>query len=57
MKVVDKYKGKYSTGPEALRASRLERLKELGLIDQDVSFVVIFTASQTRLSRILIRRS
>ena len=35
--IVSKYKGKYSAGPEALRLSRLEKLKNLGLIAQDVS--------------------
>lgn len=34
--VVDKYKGRYDAGPEALRLERLERLKQLGLIDADV---------------------
>lgn len=34
--VVDKYRGRYDAGPEALRLERLERLKALGLIDADV---------------------
>ncbi|KAJ3826629.1 alkaline-phosphatase-like protein [Lentinula raphanica] len=32
----DKYKGVYDDGPDALRQKRLARLKELGLIAQDV---------------------
>lgn len=32
----DRYKGVYNDGPEALRLRRLARLKELGLIAQDV---------------------
>lgn len=35
--IVQKYKGKYANGPEALRLSRLAKLKELGLIAPDVS--------------------
>ncbi|KAL2672210.1 hypothetical protein Neosp_012911 [[Neocosmospora] mangrovei] len=34
--VVDKYKGQYSDGPQALRLKRLQRLKDMGLVDQDV---------------------
>jgi arylsulfatase len=34
--IVDKYKGRYDAGPEVLRLERLAKLKELGLIDQDV---------------------
>ena len=32
----DRYEGVYDDGPAALRARRLQRMKELGLIDQDV---------------------
>jgi arylsulfatase A-like enzyme len=32
---LDRYKGEYDNGYEALRAQRLERLKELGVIDSD----------------------
>ncbi|RYP39333.1 hypothetical protein DL767_002244 [Monosporascus sp. MG133] len=35
--VCDKYKGFYDDGPEALRARRLEKLKELGMVDQGVT--------------------
>lgn len=31
-----RYKGKYHGGPDVLRAARLERLKSLGIISQDV---------------------
>jgi arylsulfatase A-like enzyme len=34
---VAKYKGRYDAGPEALRLERLERLKRLGLVADDVS--------------------
>ncbi|KAH8884097.1 arylsulfatase, partial [Thozetella sp. PMI_491] len=34
---VDKYKGVYSDGPSALRLQRLEALKKMGLIGQDVN--------------------
>lgn len=34
--VSDKYRGVYDGGPEALRAKRLERLKELGMVDRMV---------------------
>ena len=33
---IDKYKGKYDAGYDVLRQSRLARLKELGLVAQDV---------------------
>ena len=33
---VEKYKGMYADGPDALRLRRLNRLKELGLIPEDV---------------------
>ena len=33
---MDKYKGIYADGPEALRLRRLERLKELGIVGGDV---------------------
>ena len=33
---IDKYRGVYDDGPEALRLRRLERLKELKIVDQDV---------------------
>lgn len=33
---MEKYKGRYDAGPDALRAERLAKLKELGLIDKDV---------------------
>jgi hypothetical protein len=35
--VIEKYKGKYVDGPEVLRSTRLAKLKQLGLIDADVS--------------------
>jgi hypothetical protein len=35
--ITAKYKGRYSDGPEALRLSRLAKLKELDLIGADVS--------------------
>jgi arylsulfatase A-like enzyme len=34
--VIDRYKGRYDDGPEALRQRRLARLNKLGLIDQKV---------------------
>ncbi|KAJ2970896.1 hypothetical protein NQ176_g7963 [Zarea fungicola] len=34
--VADKYKGMYQDGPQVLKSERIERLKKLGLIDQDV---------------------
>ncbi|KFY63529.1 hypothetical protein V497_01979 [Pseudogymnoascus sp. VKM F-4516 (FW-969)] len=34
---MDKYKGLYADGPEALRLKRVENLKKLGLIPQDVT--------------------
>ncbi|KAF4470504.1 Alkaline phosphatase [Fusarium albosuccineum] len=34
--VADKYKGQYSDGPQALRLKRLQRLKDMGLVDNDV---------------------
>ncbi|KAI8651176.1 Sulfatase domain-containing protein [Fusarium keratoplasticum] len=34
--IADKYKGQYSDGPQALRLKRLQRLKDMGLVDQDV---------------------
>lgn len=34
---VAKYKGRYDAGPEALRLERLAKLKELGLVAEDVS--------------------
>lgn len=34
--IVDKYKGLYDDGPEALRLRRLSKLKELGLVEEDV---------------------
>lgn len=33
---MDKYRGVYDDGPEALRSKRLERLKKLGLVDANV---------------------
>ena len=33
---MDKYRGMYADGPGALRLRRLERLKDLGLVDRDV---------------------
>ena len=41
---MDKYKDVYSDGPEALRLRRLERLKELGMIDRNVVPHEIVTA-------------
>ncbi len=34
--IVAKYKGRYDAGPDALRAGRLAKLKELGLVPADV---------------------
>ncbi|MBN0864395.1 sulfatase-like hydrolase/transferase, partial [Pseudomonas aeruginosa] len=34
--IVEKYRGRYDAGPEALRQERLARLKELGLVEADV---------------------
>ncbi|WP_460130509.1 arylsulfatase [Pseudomonas sp. H1_D05] len=34
--IVEKYRGRYDAGPEVLRLERLEKLKELGLIEPDV---------------------
>lgn len=34
---IKKYRGVYDDGPDALRAKRLQRLKELGMIPQDVT--------------------
>ncbi|TPX31145.1 hypothetical protein SmJEL517_g05460 [Synchytrium microbalum] len=34
--IIAKYRGRYDNGPDALRAERLEKLKKLGLIPQDV---------------------
>lgn len=36
-KDIQKYKGRYDAGYDAIRASRLERLKQLGLINADIS--------------------
>ncbi|WVQ99095.1 hypothetical protein IAU59_006227 [Kwoniella sp. CBS 9459] len=33
---IAKYKGRYDAGPEALRLERLEKLKKLGLISEDI---------------------
>jgi arylsulfatase A-like enzyme len=33
----DRYEGVYDDGPEALRSRRLQRMKDLGLIDKDVT--------------------
>ncbi|KAK3700008.1 hypothetical protein LTR37_016168 [Vermiconidia calcicola] len=41
---MDKYRGMYADGPEALRLRRLERLKELGLVDHNVVPHEIVTA-------------
>lgn len=41
---MDKYKGMYSDGPEALRLRRLERLRELGMMDENVVPHEIVTA-------------
>ena len=41
---MDKYRGIYDDGPEALRLRRLERLKELGIVGQDVVPHEIVTA-------------
>lgn len=35
--VCDKYRGQYDDGPEALRKRRLTRLKQLGIVDDDVN--------------------
>ncbi|ROW08412.1 hypothetical protein VMCG_03100 [Cytospora schulzeri] len=34
--VIDKYKGRYDDGPDALRTKRLQKLVELGIISEDV---------------------
>jgi arylsulfatase A-like enzyme len=34
--IIEKYKGKYDAGPDALRATRLESLRRLGLLAPDV---------------------
>lgn len=34
--LIDRYQGRYDSGPDALREQRLRRLKELGLIGEDV---------------------
>lgn len=34
--IIEHYKGVYDDGPDALRERRLQRLKELGMIGQDV---------------------
>ncbi|KAI1410537.1 alkaline phosphatase-like protein [Hypoxylon sp. FL1857] len=34
--VVDKYKGFYHDGPDELRLKRLQRLKDMGLVDEDI---------------------
>ncbi|KAK3702386.1 hypothetical protein LTR37_014960 [Vermiconidia calcicola] len=41
---MDKYRGLYADGPETLRLRRLERLKELGLVDHNVVPHEIVTA-------------
>lgn len=38
---VEKYKGRYDAGPEALRLERLAKLKELGLVANDVHRSVV----------------
>lgn len=43
---VDKYKGQYSAGPSALRLSRLQRLRELGLIGPDVQAHEVVTVGK-----------
>lgn len=35
--IVEKYRGRYDAGPDALRQERLTRLRELGLIEGDVT--------------------
>ncbi|KAL1593142.1 hypothetical protein SLS60_010749 [Paraconiothyrium brasiliense] len=46
--VCDKYRGMYEEGPEVLRQKRLTRLKELGMVDQDVKpHPVVFTDGKT----------
>lgn len=34
--LIEKYEGRYDAGPEALRDSRLERMKELGLLEDEL---------------------
>lgn len=41
---MDKYRGTYDEGPEALRLQRLANMKKLGLVDQDVAPHPIVTA-------------
>jgi arylsulfatase len=47
----DKYKGFYDDGPEALRQKRLARLKELGLIAQDVVAHDVVAPAETEWSK------
>lgn len=35
--VIDRYKGRYDAGPEALRLERLKKLQELGLVPSDIT--------------------
>lgn len=42
----DKYKGQYSAGPSALRLSRLQRLRELGIISPDTQAHEVVTVGK-----------
>lgn len=44
--VVAKYKGRYDAGPEALRQERLQRLKQLGLVAEDVQAHPVIALTQ-----------
>jgi arylsulfatase A-like enzyme len=44
--VVAKYRGRYDAGPEALRQERLQRLKQLGLVTEDVQAHPVLALTQ-----------
>ncbi|WP_043311169.1 arylsulfatase [Pseudomonas sp. ML96] len=44
--VVAKYQGRYDAGPEALRQERLQRLKQLGLVAEDVQAHPVIALTQ-----------
>ncbi|OAL54227.1 arylsulfatase [Pyrenochaeta sp. DS3sAY3a] len=48
--VIEKYKGRYNEGPEALRAERLKRLMELGIVKPDVEPAPMPNDSWNRMS-------
>ncbi|CAF3457873.1 unnamed protein product [Rotaria socialis] len=41
--LIEKYKGKYDAGPDALRAARLERQRQLGLLTRNVDSMRVST--------------